>query len=341
MMKKQKANQSSDLLSSLARPLEYVPPKPHSMAERVFLLRGVECDPRFEGLRWRDCIRRMQSIFENVQKRHLSLATVKRRWKAPKCEGRVAEWNDFPVVGSYFQAFSERAMAGLRGIVGEQGVWLPVKCGLRYYFVLVPMCQSDVLDQLNSVVSYTLRYKRWSGRHFERYAFHSVALLDRPVFSIPDVLFRTFVTNAFVEKVRSLGLIGLSVDIVYPLKKSERWEAVATRAKKFHLAFGLPKGQSVSGAAVSVRFILDNPNKIPTRTQELMVRHWAGKVDRELWDFCSMAVPVGYLFAVRPDTGFCTAIFRGPDREKLRQRLRPFLSSSGWLGAIRLGREEI
>lgn len=331
------SNRGYSRFKALTCSIEYKVPKGYASEDRVFLMRSVCEDIRFSPLRWTGWRDRMAAIFEQVQKRKVAVEKVARAWRTPHCDCIVSSWNDFPMVGTDYPAFSERTVEALGNLLTDHGVLLPVKCRRRTYFCFVPRLNRNILDMSKSTISKRMRVKRWMQPLFLRYEFNQDEVRKVPVFSIPDDLYATFVTNAFVKKVVSSGLVGFNCEIVYPLRRSEHYAALAYKNLKRHLSEGLPRGCTVSGDRVMVKFLLDHQNRIPTKREELLITKWAMDANLELWDSRSMDIPPGYLFRIEPDTGCLNAVFKGPNRKELAKRLLPLVDKCKWPGTIRVG----
>lgn len=326
---------------ALGAQAEVAVPPPYSPGDRVYLLRAVCGDIRFSPLQWEGCERHLVKIFRAVQTGRSSVAAVSRAWRTPKSDGRVSTWNDCPMVGAYFPAVSSRAADALADLLEGQAALLPVTHGRRTYHIVVPRVSRSALDEPASVSRFEFSWEGYTQPRYARYVFHREELPALSVFTIPGEPCKMFVTDRFVQRVVERRLVGFSFQIVFPLRPRERWDRLADRSLREHLSEGLPKGQSVSGARVVVRFMLDHPNRIPRPGEERAVRAWAAEADRALWDEKSADVPRGFLHRVEPDTGDCKVIFCGPDSADLRTRLQALAQSTRWAAPVWVGRDRV
>jgi hypothetical protein len=102
-------------------------------------------------------------------------------------------------------AFSSRAMRALRDLLEGHGDILPTTIEGEKYFLFNVTKVIDALDEANSEV---IRYVGTSKiLRIPRYAFFVEELSEAAIFKIPH-FYRIFVTDQFVERVKSAGLKG-------------------------------------------------------------------------------------------------------------------------------------
>lgn len=320
---------------SLRAQTEYEVPDSYSPEDRVYLLRDIYGDIRFGGPQWTGYGQRLTDIFRQVQTGRASIEEVARRWRTPRCTGRVSPWNDCPMVNNLFMTISRRAADVLRDLIEDQAVLLPLQLERRKYFCVVPRVSRRALDESGSIPSGELSWVAWSQPRYHRFSFRPEVVRPLALFSIPQEPCKTFATDRFVRRVIEHRLTGFNFQPVFPLQPKHRWDRIADRNLRAHLAEGRPKGASVWDAPVIVNFILDHPNRIPRPKEERLIKSWAQTVDRNLWNEQATDLPIGYLDRVAPDTGSCRVEFRGPDKGKLRSHLRKWIAEAQWPGPVR------
>ena len=115
---------------------------------------------------------------------------------------------DFPQLSSTsIPIFSSRAIDALRDLLERNGEILPTTCGGDQLFFFNVTRVIDAFDESNSEV---IRYRATSEiARVARYFFLEERLAGAVIFKIPQFpVSRVFVTDPFVERVRSTGLTG-------------------------------------------------------------------------------------------------------------------------------------
>ena len=130
----------------------------------------------------------------------------------PKIASPELPPGDFPFL-SPLDVFSARAVKALADILGQNGALLPLRCDEGEYFVFVATNVIDAFDLSRS--------KAWeldTGRvvRIEEYAFEPEALNDQVLFRLVQRPWcETYVTDAFVDRVRSADLIGFQFPLLW------------------------------------------------------------------------------------------------------------------------------
>jgi hypothetical protein len=204
----------SELLSAETRdPASYPWPLPDvSSSTKIFRLRIGEdaegivfADPKF-GL----------DLFRTLQ----MSTPIGKRWVPPRIvidrddyHGRRLTKTDFPA-SITAPSLSRRAADGLRELLATCGELLPTVCDEGEYFLVNVTAVCDILDEQRS------RIHRVAGRVLDihRHVFKANAALEpgTVMFKLPcrPSGRAVYVTDAFVDRVRELGLVGLQVDLV-------------------------------------------------------------------------------------------------------------------------------
>jgi hypothetical protein len=147
-------------------------------------------------------------------------APMKRPWSDvrlewdPDSESPKPDFNElFPV-----PTFNSRAMDALRDLLEGHGEILPTTCeGEQLYFFNV----TRVIDALDEASS---RVDRYLGRNeistVDGYVFFAEKLTSVVIFKIPFFGARVFVTDPFVERVKSTELTGFWLPRVWSTDKT-------------------------------------------------------------------------------------------------------------------------
>jgi hypothetical protein len=325
-----------DPFVALRNAWEYPAAPPYRPEDRVYVMNSVGADPRFTTLYTAGGDMPLRRFAELARKHPDRVGNMAKRWVAPHVTGRVSNWNDCPMVWGCFPAFSERAVEALRDLLIANGVLLPLRSmGKRYYaFIARPV--KNILDLKRSVIEWeTVRGAR-QAVHIDRHEFRTELLPGHPIFGVYGQPERTYVTRAFVERVKESDLIGFNFEIVFPLREKDNWNTIALRNLRRHLREGTSSGQAVAGKRSFIHFLLDNPNRIPTPREEKQIKTWATMVDGRLHDPDSMEPPIGYVSRAVPDTGECTVILKGSDPAKYLAKVKPLIPRARWPGKVRI-----
>jgi hypothetical protein len=301
----------------------------------VYLLRSILDDSRFEGF---GCAARSHFNGDRLvddftlddEGRPALLASV---WRAPNVEGRVKEFNDLPMVNLLIPALSARAADGLRELLEPNGELLPLKSSVgRYYaYNVTTVAPAAVLDERKSKL---VRFDDGRVMTIDRYEFRPRRLKGLTVFRIPQDNVDVYVTDAFAERVRELGLRGFALAKVWPLPLGENWMRLHKRESAKRKRQGLPKGRSIKGESVFVELELQDakPNRIERRTATRLM----DELDKLLFDAKSKKSTAGSLEGHEFDDGFCVLKLSCPDAAKLAKKLTSSLRTLKWPGQVTL-----
>jgi hypothetical protein len=121
--------------------------------------------------------------------------------------------SDFPGFGAGKPTFSDRAVDVLKDLLVSNGELLPLDCKERTYRVFNVTRLVDALDEKHSEVE---RFSSGRIMNVERFAFYSDRVRDLTIFKIPQFpIGDIFVTDSFVERVKSNCLTGFAFDLIW------------------------------------------------------------------------------------------------------------------------------
>jgi hypothetical protein len=128
-------------------------------------------------------------------------------------QNRALPPGDFPSLMTRLPVFSQRAVDTLSDLLHANGEFLPLVCSEGTYFAFNVTRVIDALDVQRSEV------KRFSdGRIMRvvRYEFVPDILEGLSIFKIPETArMEVFVTDPFVSRVQSAGLVGFDFKLVW------------------------------------------------------------------------------------------------------------------------------
>ena len=232
------------------------------------------------------------------------------RWSPPKVIGRVSEFNDYPCV-DVFPAFSERAVDALRPLLEVNGELLPVKSNTKTRFFLFNVLTfSDAIDLDRSEVRFfsgSPPSVRWVD-HFE---FDRKKVSGLSIFRLRIWPGRVFMTNVFVDRVKSFGLRGVRFIKAWPLPVGVNWrmqelvfdESKPAQLKQHTLLLVLPfDGSSKQKKAIShFEDLVDQRLKVTDLKQTYQGAYeWSDHVEQQYRMFFSTP-DVDSLFAFLQD----------------------------------------
>ena len=120
---------------------------------------------------------------------------------------------DFPGLSTHIQVFSYKAVKTLADLLEGNGQLFPIACETENYFVFNVTRVIDALDEANSDVE---RFSSGRIMDVDRYSFFPERVFGVHVFKIPElVLMDVFVTDPFVERVKTAGLKGFKFRLVW------------------------------------------------------------------------------------------------------------------------------
>ena len=119
---------------------------------------------------------------------------------------------DTPGLDTDIPVFNPKAVEALADLLEGNGELLPISIGSERYFLFNV---TQILDALDEPHCEVVRFD--SGRIMDiiRYSFVEAKLAGAFVFRIPQDVGRVFVTEPFVERVKSAGLVGFKLPLVW------------------------------------------------------------------------------------------------------------------------------
>lgn len=143
-------------------------------------------------------------------------------WHAPKVEGRVAAFNDYPGINMLLPAFSQRACKALADFLEPNGELLSIASPKGNYYFFNIQTIVPALNVENSVCDFAITPIR--ALSIDYFSFHQELLMNLSIFRIYEWPTAILVTNKFVEKVHESGLNGFQFKKVWPLPIGSRWQ---------------------------------------------------------------------------------------------------------------------
>lgn len=143
--------------------------------------------------------------------------TVIKDWDPPSMsvlkyrdDGQPRSCSDFPWLGAHVPVFSRRAVDALATVALEYGQLLPLKGEEDAWLYNV----THVLDALDEERSRIVYFDDGDILTVEQYAFQAEKVDAAEVFKLPLRASPVFVTEQFVQRVRSSGLVGVSFEFL-------------------------------------------------------------------------------------------------------------------------------
>ncbi len=298
--------------------------------EKVYLLRKIEEDPRFEGFGSRELSVLTEALPEGRRSRDWQVKRLAPTWKPLQVKGRVRLFNDFPCVSGY-PAFSAKAVEALRDMLEPNGELLPLETSVGTYFAYNPTSVKDALDRKNSEINWLK--EPISIFRVDHYEFLADQLSGLTIFKIPEHTMHIYVTQAFVDRAVQHNLMGFDFRLVWPLPKDVSWRDLAAAKFRDRMQEGLPKGEWLTGNTVVIRLALSGKESSAFERQH---------VDRLIEELNAILVkpqeksPVignleGSDFGVK---GECRLFLTCPDADGLVNELRPWRKMLDWPGRV-------
>jgi hypothetical protein len=180
-------------------------------------MRVFELRPDVERYRWLTLVR--ESDFNVLS--DLDGSPIATKWIPLPAEWIDDDLNagkpqsDFPTLGTT-PVFSGRAIDALVDLLVEHGELLPLAVVNGRYFVFNATRTVDALDEERSSI---VRFSTGRIMRVEKYAFSEHVPLC-PIFRIPQLRAKVFVTDPFVERATDSALTGFDFTLVWD--RSER-----------------------------------------------------------------------------------------------------------------------
>lgn len=128
-------------------------------------------------------------------------------------EERTLEKSDFPWLGEHVLILSSRAVDAVGGLLRNDGELLPLACDEQELWVFNPTTVVDALDQNRSELR---RFDSGRIMAVSNYVFRAELVGDAVAFKVPELhRVSTFVTERFVDAVKSAGLRGVDFEMLW------------------------------------------------------------------------------------------------------------------------------
>lgn len=120
---------------------------------------------------------------------------------------------DTPGLSTHIPVFNSKAVNALADLLRGNGELLPVTCHGEGFFLFNVTRVVDALDETNCEVE---RFPDGRIMFIDRHSFFQEKLVGINIFKVPQlVLEDVFITDLFVERVRSAGLRGFEFRLVW------------------------------------------------------------------------------------------------------------------------------
>jgi hypothetical protein len=128
-------------------------------------------------------------------------------------QGKVLRESGSPWLGSHALVFRRQALGELEPLLLSHGELLPLDCVEPD---LVVFNATRVVDALDEPASDILRFANGRIMRITRHAFRAEAVLDVDIFKLPTLrVSPTYVSDRFVDRLKSVGLQGLVFNKVW------------------------------------------------------------------------------------------------------------------------------
>ncbi|WP_444957439.1 imm11 family protein [Microbulbifer sp. ZKSA002] len=302
----------------------------------LFCLRVIVDDPRFEGfglenidepsvLGRNDLLEDITPGYEvTANESDWNPVVLKDKWLAPKVEGRVSSFQDYPGLDFIYPAFSERACTVLQDLLEPYGELLPLDAvNGKYYFYNI----LSVQDALNRNLS---RCKYWcdpptSAIDIDYFAFDKDRLLDIPIFRIYDLPEMVIVSGKFVNRVMENDLKGFSFTKIWPLSPNIDWHD----QKPMNLK-GLESNELLNLKRQTLIVMVTLSDEMLDIEKSEMVSAIQDEIDSHLMLLDVESNYFGSLEGVDVINSQARFFLSCPDSEKLLRNLLPLLKMAKW-----------
>lgn len=318
----------------------------------IYKLQCITDDPRYEGLAFvrdesiRGKVIGGQSALvwdfgpDNVKTegRAWTVPSLRPYWTPQRVTGRVRAFNDYPCVNLIIPAFSRRAVDALRDFLEPNGELLPLVSSVGEYYAYNTITVADALDEQKSEI-------QWLGdRHtfdevfrIHRYEFLPERVAGLSIFRLVENSSATFVSQAFVDRVREHELQGFHFIKLWTLSAGlgGQDEVPQESQKKAQLQ---AKGRSapVSGNTVVLRLPIARSS--PSKKEKERLAKLMDEIDALLYDpAAKLSDPCeGVLEGDDVVKGELRLFLSCPNADTLVEKMRPWLKTLSWKGGVKV-----
>lgn len=258
-------------------------------------------------------------------------------WKPLRVVGRVRAWNDYPTLMSW-PAFSRRAIDALHDMLEPNGELLPLLYEHGEYWVYNVRTVVDIVNLDVSIHSMdeTTRLQYFPVTEIEHYEIYPERLHGLSIFRMRQDPSGTYVTQPFVDRVRSAGLRNFVFEKIAPWPKGTNWITEVSKQRRAAREAKRKAGVAdLRGNTVVLRLVTGE-NKMPNKQQREHVGVIMDSLDALLADpNAAYDAPVyGNLAGDEPVKGEHRLFLNCPDADRLVAHLKPWLHYLDWPGPI-------
>jgi len=263
--------------------------------------------------------------------RRYTVPPLARLWKPQRVEGRVLPFNDFPGV-DILPAFSRRAVDALRDFLEPNGELLPLVSNVGEYYAYNITTIVDILDREKSEITWSKDDPDIAITVY-RYECLPEKMTGLTIFSIVEAFTSTFVTQAFVDRVRQHRLEGFHFCKVWQLppgvSSEEEDQSETEKELLVHTARGL---LPIKGNTIVIR--LATAKVKASKAEKDRLAKLMDELDHLLCDPRADAPYFGSLEGDDRVDGELRLFLSCPDADALVQKLGPWLKALSWKGRV-------
>lgn len=253
-------------------------------------------------------------------------------WKPQPVVGRVRPFNDYPCVNLIIPAFSRRAVDVLRDFLEPNGELLPLVSEVGEYFAYNITTIVNILDHKRSEISWYEDDPDLAST-VTRYVCLPDKMAGLSIFSIPEASTSTFVTQAFVDRVRLHRLQGFRFIKLWPLPAGVNYQEEDRAETEGNLTVDTPRGRvPIKGNTVVIR--LGTAKAKANKAEKDRLATFMDELDGLLYEPRPEAPYFGSLEGDDRVDGELRLFLSCPDANVLLDRLRPWLKTLSWNGRV-------
>ncbi len=260
--------------------------------------------------------------------------TLNKVWIPLEVSGRIRIWNDYPKLME-FPAFSRRAVDALRDLLNANGELLPLRYKDGEYWAYNLRTVVDIINPNESVVIDCHRSSTSVARSYYYYSIRPERLDGLTIFRMRHDLSDVYVTQPFVDRVRTAGLRNFVFEKIWPWPKGTIWYQEARKQN----ATEREQARTPDLACHSLVIRLETGTNLnPNKQQREHVEMIMNSLDALLSDPGAPidAAYFGRLEGSEPFKGEYRLYFSCPDADKLVDHLRSWLHHLDWPGSVQV-----
>lgn len=302
-----------------------------SKVNGLFELRVITENPLFEGFALSDApslLGRNELVDDLTPaygiidyKIKWSPVKLKRKWRVPAVEGRVAPFNDYPGINMMYPAFSSRACVALKEFLEPNGELLPLKSKIGDYYFYNITTISDALDVQKS----DCEYAPMGIEHFE---FVQSKLMGLSIFRLYEWPMGIIVTKEFIDRVYECGLNGFQFSKLWPYSKGTNWHIASKKGNKPQVIITRKLKQNTL-----VLFLQLKQSK-PNSVEKKKLKKLEAELDAQLMINSLESAFFGSYEGCDLLNHEYRLFLSCPDADRLRTKLGPWLNQIDWLDEV-------